>query len=262
MSGLTLMYDDRRRSFLHRADPISKLVFVVSTVVLAVTFQRATWNLVLLVLVATTVTVLSGTSLWTYLVNMRLLAYLAAAFAIGIPLFGRLPGNVVFETPFKSVTDAGIAEGLVVGFRLLIIGVSSLAFVRTTHPSDIVQAMTRLGVDYKYAHTLALAIVFLPLLITEIDDIRRAQRVRRLGANRPPFIGAAERQLHLMFASLVRGVRRAQALAVSMTAKGFGRDRQRSFARPYEPFPPGRWLGAAGALALPLGIAASLLTRA
>jgi energy-coupling factor transport system permease protein len=159
------MYDDQGRSFFHRADPISKFVFAASAVVLAVAFQRAVMNFVLLVLVVTVVTLLTRTSVFSYLSSMKLLVVLAGLFAVGIPVFGRLPGNPVFELPFKEVTDTGIGEGLNVGFRLLIIGFTSMAFVRTTHPSDIVQALVRHGVNYTYAHTLALSIVFLPLLI-------------------------------------------------------------------------------------------------
>lgn len=258
MAGLNLMYDDRRLSFFHRADPASKFAFVLAAVVLALVFQRAAWNVSLLVVVAALVVPLTSTSLWTYLGSMKLLLTIATLFGLGIPFLGNVPGTVLFHTPFKAVTDAGLDSGANVFSRLVIIGITSVAFVRTTHPSDIVQAVARLGLEYKYAHSLALTVIFLPLLLSELEDIRRAQKVRRLGADEGRIRRLVTIGLHLMFASLVRALRRAQALAVSMTAKGFGRDRERTYLRQYVPFPPGQLLARASVLVF-LGASAAHL---
>ncbi len=132
--------------------------------------------------------------------------------------------------PFQ-LTWPGIVYAVSIVLRVLAIYASSLLFLLTTHPTDFILALVqqcRLPVRLGYG--VMAAYRFVPLLSTELAQIRAAHRVRGVPEG-GGLLAAPRRLLGYAIPLLASGIRRAQQVAVAMDARALGAQPQRTFYR-------------------------------
>jgi len=213
-------------SWLHRANPLPKLAWLLAAVtVVLLTYDPA----ILLAVLATgaLVAFASGTSR----VTLRTVAALAPV-AASIVVIQSLTGVACAAgcTPAATIgpfviAEEGLSRGLVLVARLLALEVASIPLLATTHPSDLFAALRRLRLPYEVALMASLAIQLVPQLRRELDDVIAAQRARGLRARG---IGALVPALVPVVAG---GFDRVTTLVIGLEARGLGAGPRTSYRR-------------------------------
>lgn len=224
---ISLQYFEAR-SFLHRIDPVSKLVWLLSVCVIAFVMNSSIPMLTLFAVVCLTAFLLGAISPSRF--------FRAGWYMLGVGLFFFLlqalnrPGQtVVVSSP--SVTLEGINFGLATAFRILTIFFASLTFVMTTRARDLTLALIQiLGLPYRLGYAFFLALRFIPTFENEAQTILDAHRVRGVG-ERAGLRGRLETYRKFLLPFLVQGIRKSEAVANAMDARAFGGSPTRTYLR-------------------------------
>jgi energy-coupling factor transport system permease protein len=149
---------------------------------------------------------------------------------------------VVALGPLRMTEDA-VADGLMLGARVVAIAAISVAFARSTSPTALADALVQQAhLPERFAYGALAAYQAVPRLSLDLQALREARRLRGLRGDWHP---------RLLVALLVLAVRHADRLGLAMDARGFGRG-PRSFFRPR------RW----GSLDAVVGLGGVLLVAA
>lgn len=205
---------------VHRCDARVKIVVLLAFSI-AVLLVRTWWGMAAFtaaVLVAAAVARLSPRLLNRMLVPV----YVLAAFSV---LF-----NVL-----ASPTPDGLAAGLFLAVRMIILVLASFVMCLTSSSSELLEAFSwfigplrKVGVPVDdVSFTLALALRFIPLVEQEFHIVNMAQRAR--GARQ---VGSFSRKLRIWgaaFSAVFVGLfRRADTMGDAMDARCYGASRQRT----------------------------------
>jgi energy-coupling factor transport system permease protein len=186
-------------SLLHRLDPRTKLVLVLTTLFLSFLTSAPWWVFAVAILGIWLLGRISPLQYWPVLLMMAPLV--TAVFVV-----------------HRS------REGVEVGFRLAAMGVTFLGFSMTTDPFDLGLALHYSGVPYRVSFLIAFALRFFPLLQEEMSIIRNALRARGyqgLGtvalAALPLGLGALRRSQKIALAMEMRGFSYAEEMKIRRT---------------------------------------------
>ncbi|MEQ7007064.1 energy-coupling factor transporter transmembrane component T [Actinopolymorpha sp. B17G11] len=240
-------------SFLHRLNPLAKIVWVVGYLAIAFSarnplllFAMAAFGL-LLVLSAGLIRRVGKALLVLLPVGSSLICLQAIAPTAtgGLSVIGAFG-------PF-TLYQEGIYNGLVLLGRVVSVLIVSLAMVMTTHPSDLFTVLARLRVPYAFNFMVSMTLQLIPVLQREFGIIMSAQRSRGMrargfGAVLPSFVPV-----------FVGAIERVQQLSISLESRGFGAVGQRTSYRQVSTGPRDWAVGALGAAATVGGLVAILL---
>lgn len=235
MTDLELAYRHADSPF-HRMSPLAKTLYVLA-VSLAAIFNADLRVGLFLFAFTLACAALSGVGLRAYWAFGKVLMPFILILLVVFPFFYRQhltagSTEVAVHTPIKDLTWSALAFGLLLALRFGAIGLSGLTFAFTTHPTDLVQACSRRGLDYRYVHAPVLGLVLFPSFLQLARDISITQRIRDLGQDVPWLRRRLLRLRHLAFALLVLGLRRGQTQAMALDIRGYGAHRTRTFMRP------------------------------
>jgi energy-coupling factor transport system permease protein len=127
--------------------------------------------------------------------------------------------------------DADLVTGLGLALRVVGLALPGVLLVAATDPVRLADALTihwRMSPRFAYGALAALRLV--PLLITEFESVRLAQRTRGVEAGRNP-VARVRMLAGIGFILLVSAVRRGSRLATAMDARGFDAGVPRTNAR-------------------------------
>ncbi len=167
---------------------------------------------------------------------LRALAPVAMA-GVGIMaanlLFGRgTPNDELLAAwgPF-TITEGRLFLGGSIAVRVLAFAALSLCFALTTEPGDFILSLVQqLRLNYRVAFGVLVGYRMLPLLQSEYQHIRSAQRARGYTEGRGP--AAWWRRVRRYSLPLLAGaVRRAGRVALAMDARAFGAFPDRTYRR-------------------------------
>lgn len=219
------------RTAVHRIDPLSKLLIVLlCSVLVFVTTDLVVIGVQLGVLVLAAVL---GRPRTAPILRPLLVIAVLAALLVVFQTTSVHTGTRVLQIGPVGVTTDGVDRGRLFALRVATLMLASFVFVRTSDPRRLVVGLVRLGVPYRYAWTVFIALTSLAMLRSEFEVAREAQLVRGL----PPSLGPARRQIQLWRryaqSMLVIGLRRVEVVSVAMDLRGFGASRRRTFVDPY-----------------------------
>lgn len=223
----SLRYIDRD-SLLHRMYPLAKLIWVVVVAVGLFVYRTPLSGAVVFCAVL-------GLAIFGGNIRPReILGSAQVIFGIGLVLmffhFFADPGQPVYRLGPLTVTDEGLRQGPVFFFRLSVVVLASFVLIWTTDSRDLMVALTRAGIPYRYAFAVFLAMRFLPLIQREVDAVQAAHAIR----GRASRSGLAHRfrlWQRYMFTVLVNGLRKAEATATALECRAFGSSPDRTFAK-------------------------------
>ncbi|WP_157212155.1 energy-coupling factor transporter transmembrane component T family protein [Desulfomonile tiedjei] len=225
-------------SVLHRLDPRTKLagLLVLLTVVFSLTSAT---NVAVSLVCAVGMAVSSKAGYGVWMVTLRRFKWMLFLVLILNILFVRegapvTPGNV--GLPF---TYDGLERAAVLTIQLTAAIVLSMSFTLTTSPLDITKGFStatrrfrnRFPVD-DIGIVLLLAMRFIPLLQQEVRTIVEAQKARGVEFGRGRLVSRASNLAAVLVPALSASFRRADTVALAMTARGFEPGRPRSEFRP------------------------------
>jgi energy-coupling factor transport system permease protein len=237
-SAYSLRYIDRQ-SVMHRLYPLVKLAWVFIVAAGLFIYQEPRSGLIMLGIIVLTAVVVSRVPLTDLLASSRLI------FGLGILLmifhFFADPGEPVYQIGPLTITDGGLHEGPIFFFRLSVVVLASFVLIWTTDTRDLMVSLTRIGIPYRYAFAVFLALRFLPLVQREVDAVQSAHAIRGRAA-RSGLKHRIQLWQRYMFTVLINGLRKAEATATAIECRGFGAYPDRTYVKDVKFHPVEIWL--------------------
>jgi energy-coupling factor transport system permease protein len=238
-------------SFLHRLNPLAKIVWVAGYLAVAFSVRNP---LVLLGLAAFALLFVLAAGLIRRVGKALLVLLPVGSSLICLQAIAPVGGGelTVVGTfgPF-TLYQEGIYNGLILLGRVVSVLIASLAMVMTTHPGDLFTSLAKLKVPYTFNFMVSMTLQLIPVLQREFGIIMSAQRSRGMrargfGAVLPSFVPV-----------FVGAIERVQQLSISLESRGFGAAGRRTSYRKVSAGPVDWITGAVGALAAVAGVVVS-----
>jgi energy-coupling factor transport system permease protein len=207
----------RGASWLHRANPIVKLVWLIGAVAFAfATYDPAPLLAVSVIAFAACVAAGIGPSIARALLFFGPLAASMLVVQTLAPAACRAPCPMTISIGPLDLYAAGMTHGLSLVARILVVEVVALGVLMTMHPSDLFAALSRVRVPYLLNFMLSMTLQLVPILQREVATVLAAQRSR---AMRSTGFGAIIPSFVPVFAGAFE---RVQQLSISLESRAFG----------------------------------------
>lgn len=229
MNEHTLAYIDQD-SLFHRADALSKLLWVV--VVIVVAFQTTTMEAREILLVTLLVIALLFARVPLSVILKASPLIFGVALLLGLFHFFVTPGEPIFTLGPLHGSQEGLVKGAGYFFRLAIMVLVSFLFIWTTDIRELMVGLTKLGIPYRYAFAIFTALRFLPIIQQEVDAVQAAHAIRGRAA-RSPWAHRFRLWQRYLFTVIVNGLRKAENTALAIESRGFGAYPTRTYVKPY-----------------------------
>ena len=111
-----------------------------------------------------------------------------------------------------------------------------LLFVCTTEPSEFAASMNRIGVNYKIAYSVSLALRYIPDIQREYHDISQSQQARGIEMSKKESLGKRLKAASAILIPLIlSSMDRIEVIANAMELRSFGKEKKRTWyrARPF-----------------------------
>lgn len=147
------------------------------------------------------------------------------------------PGeNVIFSFSIFKVTSEGLALGLKMAVRLILLVVGSSILTLTTSPIELTDAIEftlkpfkKIGVpSHEIAMMMTITLRFIPTLIEEMDKIIKAQTARGADFDTGGLLQKAKSLIPVLVPLFLSSFRRAEDLAMAMEARCYRGDINRT----------------------------------
>ena len=208
-----------------RLNPVAKLVMLATFSVLVILVMNVVIMVAMLALVVAAALAFDSRSA----VTKGILGFAVAIFVAQV-LFNE-SGDTLARVVLISIHQGGVVSGILISGKFLSLIGMSWVFVATTSPSDLSNALTSIGLPYRFAFLPALSMRFVPVFRIEYGTVREAQTTRGLRLERN-FRGLVRSAKYTMTPMLVSAMSKANSLAASMTGRGFGAFPNRTMLNP------------------------------
>lgn len=230
MSEQILAYIDNN-SVIHRADALSKLLWVLVVVIATFQFHESVSRglmLAALLFIAIFVARVPLQAIWKVSPLIFGVALLLGVFHY-IVTKGTTP---LFSIGSFVVMKESLEDGAAFFFRLAIMVMASFMLIWTTDIRELMVGLVRLGMPYRFAFAIFMALRFLPVIQKEVDAVRSAHAIRGR---------AAKSQLRhrfrlwqrYLFTVIVNGLRKAESTAIAIESRGFGAFPDRTYVKDF-----------------------------
>jgi biotin transport system permease protein len=227
MVELTMAFNPREGSTLHRLDVRFKMVFLVLLSI--TTIHVGFTGLFILFITQAAVVILARISIKRLIRELKyIFIFLGFIFVVRTM---STPGEKLFQIGFFSaillVTKQGVLSGALVCFRLFLVVLLGYLFIFSTLPSQVRVAVAwflkpvPFIPEKKVATMLSLLMRFLPLILQEAKETSDAQRARCVENRKNPIY----RFYKLAIPMLRRTFLRADDLVLAMEARGYSENR-------------------------------------
>ena len=236
MTSPVLGYIDRPGP-LHRLSGVSKLVLVLGVVIGAMIGFDVRY-LAAVGLLSVVLWALSRVRLRYLAVVLVLIAVFMVLNNVGIFLFAPGYGTELFGTrhvlvdgPWRwDLTAEQLFYQASVTLKYLAVLPSVLLFVATARPPGFASSLARIGVPYRVAYAVSLALRYIPDVQRDLREISQAQQARGIDTSRAVPLRTRVRNLSAVLMPLLLGTfDRIETVSTAMELRGFGRGRRRTW---------------------------------
>lgn len=113
-----------------------------------------------------------------------------------------------------------------------------LLFVTTTDPSEFAASLNKIGVNYKIAYSVALALRYIPDIQREYHDISLSQQARGIEmSKKESLVKRLKAASAILIPLILSSMDRIEIISNAMELRGFGKGKKRCWymARPFTP---------------------------
>jgi energy-coupling factor transport system permease protein len=206
-------------SWLHRADPRVKLLFVICCGLLLILFDNL-WIMLLALIALLLLHRSAGIAAEKLFQVFKALIVVILLMVILRALFYPVGQDWWALGPVR-ITPAGLAGGMVLGSRILTMAYAVFLWLYTTKTNEIVVGLVHWRVPYTWSYALALALRFIPTLQASLQSITQAQRARGLDLERGGAAGRIRRWMPIFVSMVIGSLRSSDQLAKALEARGF-----------------------------------------
>jgi energy-coupling factor transport system permease protein len=152
-----------------------------------------------------------------------------ATFVVWSVFYGRAP-SAAGMLPRPRAEAMEFAAGMALKLESFL--AASVLFLSITRVEEFTDALRGLGLPYRISFTIAMAFRLVPLFLTSALSVVAAQRARGLDFSRGGLLERLGRYMPVIVPVFMGALRRAEAMAMALESRGFGRQTPRtSFAR-------------------------------
>ncbi|WP_214721857.1 energy-coupling factor transporter transmembrane component T [Exiguobacterium sp. s192] len=225
-----------KRSPIHRLTGATKLIcFLLWTIATIVTYD--TRVLALLLFASLGLFYLSHISFK----EVRFVLLFTLTFillnTIAVYLFAPEQGVAIYGT--RHVLVEGIGRFTVTAEQLfyllnLILKYSAIVpiavlFLVTTHPTEFAASLNRIGIPYKVAFAVSLALRYIPDIQRDFRIIKDAQEARGIALSDAPLRQRIRNSLNILLPLIFTSLERIEVVSNAMDLRGFGAGKKRTW---------------------------------
>ena len=133
--------------------------------------------------------------------------------------------------PFFPIYDKGLYQGFLLVGRFWGLISISWVFINSTNPFDFAQSLTKIGIPYRFAYSLSLALRFAPVFSVETNVIQNAQQSRGLNVNPNTIRGITNLLRYTLIPMISSTLNRIRDITISMDGRAFGSYSTRSYIK-------------------------------
>lgn len=157
---------------------------------------------------------------------------------IAIFLFSPYEGVAIYETRTDLVKLFGpytiTMEQLFYQFNVTLKYFSiipmALLFMITTNPSEFASSLNRIGVNYKIAYSVAIALRYIPDIQRDYHDISFAQQARGIDmSNKAGLIKRVKNSAAIIMPLIFSSLDRIESISSAMELRAFGNNKKRTW---------------------------------
>lgn len=130
--------------------------------------------------------------------------------------------RLTYETLFYALT---------LSLKYISILPITLLFLFTTHPSTFASSLNRIGVSYKVAYAISIALRYIPDVNDELHNIINAQEARGVAfkSRDAGIIKRLKNYVSVLLPLLISSLNRVEVVSNAMDLRGFGRYKKRTW---------------------------------
>ncbi|RPA60544.1 energy-coupling factor transporter transmembrane protein EcfT [Aerococcus agrisoli] len=113
----------------------------------------------------------------------------------------------------------------------------ALIFILTTNPSEFASSLNRIGVSYRIAYAVALALRYIPDIQSQFFAVRQSQQARGIEmSKKAPLIQRVKRSAQVIMPLIFSSLDRIEVISQAMELRRFGKENRRTWysARPFK----------------------------
>ncbi|GAB4467353.1 MAG: energy-coupling factor transporter transmembrane component T [Anaerolineae bacterium] len=248
-------------SWLYRLDPRVRLWMAALAIVLSLALPRPAAAAAVLAALHMLL-LLGGVPTRSIGLAWRALGPLVLAILLLQPLVMGGDGAALLTLGPLQITSAGIQTGIRYALQMSSAAFAVLLPIVTTPLNQIVQALHRLGLPYRWSMVIGLALHYLGTLGDLYITILEAQQARGLDLTHRGVWKRARALLPTLIALVIASLRLSDALALGLAARGFAlQGRQRTSLNDMTMRPVDWLVGGAAAVVCGAVLAATLISR-
>ncbi|HMM83562.1 MAG TPA: energy-coupling factor transporter transmembrane component T [Terrimesophilobacter sp.] len=218
---------DVRKSAIHRLNPVTKLIALLAIIVTV--FAIPLWWVagLIVVLVVAPAAVISGSGGRLLSLSLKILIPIILVLFIVQGL--TFPGGktVIWEWGIIDITTEGLMFALGIGSRIIVLVLASILLVLTTHPGDLMSALTERGMSPKFAYIISSTLQLIPAFRERADSILLAQQARGLSLKGSP-VRRVKVMLPLLSPLVLGMFTDVEERSTAMEARAFGSTAKRT----------------------------------
>lgn len=105
-----------------------------------------------------------------------------------------------------------------------------ILFVSTTNPSEFAASLNRIGISYKIAYSVALALRYIPDIQREYHDISLAMQARGVEmTKKEKFFARVKNVATILFPLIMTSMAKIEVVSNAMELRSFGKNKKRTW---------------------------------
>lgn len=153
----------------------------------------------------------------------------------GVSIYGT--SHVLFEIAGRyNMTLEQLFYQFNITLKYFVVIPAALLFIVTTHPSEFAASLNRIGVSYKIAYAVSLALRYIPDIQRDFRTISQAQQARGIDLSRnEKFFTRIKNAISIILPLILSSLDRIEVISNAMELRGFGKKKKRTWysAKPF-----------------------------
>ena len=210
----------KRDSALHHLNPLTKIILVLS-IILVSFFSPWYWTSLILLLLVIMPLGFVGKVAREYFTSAIRLIIPAAGFIFFMQAFFQPIGHtIIFQFWFLDITQESLSFAFRIATRITVMISAFTLFLLTTHPSELMSDLTRRGLPPQFAYVIISTLQILPQMQAKAQTIIAAQQSRGLDTE-STFLKRAGSVLPLVSPLVFGSLVEVEERAIAIEARGF-----------------------------------------
>ncbi|WP_017813382.1 energy-coupling factor transporter transmembrane component T family protein [Paenibacillus shenyangensis] len=229
---------------IHRLTGVTKLIFFILWALTAMIIYDTRCLLVMLVL-SLVIFRMSRVPFQQYSFVLYLILVFFAINQVAIFLFSPLYGvelygsqhDIVHITGRYTLTWEQLFYQFNVALKYAVVIPIALLFLLVTDPSEFASSLNRIGVSYKIAYSVAIALRYIPDVQQDFQNIAFSAQARGIDISRKEKLGKRLKNVvSILMPLILTSVDRIEKISTAMELRGFGRKNKRTWykSRPFQ----------------------------